>query len=155
MERSLVILKPDAIQRRLIGSILARFEAKGLKIVALRLCRLTNQQTDNLYSVHKGKKFFEPLVRFMQSGPVAVMALEGPRAVAVTRKLLGETFGFEASPGTIRGDFGLSRGYNLVHGSDSVESATRELAVFFKEADYLAYELSEAPWAFNPAEDLN
>lgn len=154
VEKTLVILKPDAVQRRLIGRIIARFEAKGLKIVALRLCRLSEAETERLYAVHKGKGFFEPLVRFMRSGPVVVMAVEGPRAIAVTRALLGATFGFEAAPGTIRGDYGISRSFNLVHGSDSPEAAARELAIFFKDSDYLTYEFSDAPWTFNPAEDL-
>ncbi len=154
VEKTLVILKPDAVQRRFIGRIIARFEAKGLKIAALRMCSLSKEEIDGLYSAHKDRKFFEPLARFMRSGPVAVMAVEGPRAIAITRKLLGETFGFDAAPGTIRGDYGISRGYNLVHGSDSPESAARELAVFFKDSDYLTYESNDAQWTFNPAEDL-
>jgi len=143
LERTLVILKPDAVQRRLIGAILQRFERKGLKIVAMKLIRISRELAEQHYSVHKGKPFYESLIDYITSGPVVVAVLEGPNAIEVTRRLMGRTFGYEAEPGTIRGDFGISRTYNLVHGSDSTETAQREISLFFDEEELCDYRLCD------------
>ena len=135
MERTLVLLKPDAVQRGLVGRILARFEAKGLKLVGLKLRRFEPELLAEHYRDHRGKSFYEGLLRFMSSGPAVAAALEGENAIAVTRSLMGKTNSAEALPGTIRGDFGLSVSFNLVHGSDQPESARRELSIFFPGKD--------------------
>lgn len=137
MEKTLVILKPDCVARRLAGRVIQRFEEKGLQLAGLRLIRVNTAMARKLYAVHKGKPFYEPLVKFITSGPVIVMCLRGKDAVAVVRKMLGNTFGPEAPAGTIRGDFGMSKRYNLVHGSDSPANARKELAIFFKNAELI------------------
>jgi nucleoside-diphosphate kinase len=146
LERTLIIIKPDAVQRRLIGPILARFERKGLKIAAMKLMQISKSLAEKHYAVHRKKPFYEPLVKYITSGPVVVIALEGPRVIEVSRGLMGSTFGFEAAAGTIRGDFGNSRQYNLVHGSDSPESAEFELGLYFSDGDYADYELNDERW---------
>ena len=133
MERTLVLLKPDAVQRGLIGRILARFEAKGLKIVALKMSKFSKPLLRQHYAEHKGKPFFNDLVAFMSSSPACALVLEGHDAVAITRRLMGATSAAKADPGTIRGDFGMSFSNNLVHGSDSTKSAKREIALFFPD----------------------
>lgn len=153
MERTLVLVKPDGVQRQLIGQIIARFEAKGLKLVGLRLLRMTTAMAEDLYSVHKGKPFHGSLMKFITSGPLVALALEGPKAIAIGRKLLGATFGPNAEAGTIRGDFGCSKSFNLVHGSDSAESAAREIPILFKQGDLVEYNLASAAWTFDLAED--
>ena len=125
MERTLIILKPDAVQRGLMGRILQRFEDKGLKVAAARFQRLPESLLEQHYAAHKGKPFYEGLVRFMTSSPVIVLVLEGKGAIAVCRKMMGATFGSKAEPGTIRGDFGVSNSFNLIHGSDSDRKSTR------------------------------
>lgn len=146
MERTLIILKPDAVQRRLCGAILGRFEAKGLKTVGLKMTRLPRDLVERHYEAHRDKPFYGDLVEFMTDGPVVLMALEGPRAVEVCRRMMGKTFGFEAEPGTIRGDFGISSQYNLIHGSDSAESAQKELELFFESDELLSYPLVDDSW---------
>ena len=146
MERTLIILKPDAVQRRLAGRILTRFEEKGLTIAALKLVRIDERLARDLYRVHLGKPFYESLVTFITSAPVIAAVIEGARAIAVCRKMLGATFGHQAEPGTIRGDFGLSNQYNLVHGSDSAESAGREIPILFRPEEILSYGLADAAW---------
>jgi len=131
MERTLVLIKPDAVQRRLVGSILARFEAKGLQLVALKMLKVSEELARRHYAAHEGKPFYEPLIRFVTGGPTVALVLEGKRAVEVVRRLMGPTFGPDAPPGSIRGDFALSNRFNLVHGSDSPESAEAEIALFF------------------------
>jgi nucleoside-diphosphate kinase len=140
VERTLVLLKPDAVQRGLVGEIVARFEKKGLKLVGLKLRRFDEALLKKHYAAHDGKPFFAGLVRFMGSGPVVALALEGKNAIAVTRNLMGKTNCAEAAPGTIRGDLGMSVSFNLVHGSDGPETAAKELALFFPSADELV------PW---------
>lgn len=135
MERTLVLLKPDAVQRGLVGEIVARFEKKGLKLVGLKLRRFDEALLRRHYADHEAKPFFPGLLRFMRSGPVVALVLEGKNAIAVTRNLMGKTNGAEAAPGTIRGDFAMSVSFNLVHGSDGPESAKKELALFFPEKD--------------------
>ncbi|MBN1488305.1 MAG: nucleoside-diphosphate kinase [Phycisphaerae bacterium] len=139
MEQTLIILKPDCVQRRLIGRILARFEDKGLKLAAMKLMQISRELAERHYAPHKGKPFYPGLIEYITSGPVVVMVLAGPRAIDVSRKLMGKTFGYEAEPGTIRGDFGLSRTFNLVHGSDSPESAATEIAIYFTQDELHSY----------------
>ena len=150
MERTLVILKPDSVQRRLVGRILARFEEKGLRLVALKLLWMDRLLAERLYAVHKGRDFYEPLLAFMTSSPCVALVLEGPSAIAVVRGMLGPTAGTEAPPGTIRGDFGLSSRLNLTHGSDSPESAQREIGILFQPAELLSYELANGHWVVPP-----
>jgi len=153
MQRTLIIIKPDAVQRGLSGRILARFEDKGLKLVAARFARLGDELLARHYADHKGKPFYAGLVRFMGESPVLVMVLEGPNAVTVCRKLMGATFGHNAEPGTIRGDFGISRSYNLIHGSDSPEAAEREVALFFDPNELVEWQPAGHKWVYD-AEDL-
>jgi nucleoside-diphosphate kinase len=132
MERTLVLLKPDTVQRRLVGEIVRRFEAKGLRLCGMKMMKLSEEQARSNYAEHAGKTFYEPLVRFMTSSPIVALALEGKNAAEVVRKMVGPTFGPEAPGGTIRGDYGMSNRFNLVHASDSAKSAQRELALYFK-----------------------
>ena len=151
METTLVFLKPDAVQRGLMGRIIARFEDKGLRIVATKLIHVSQEQAQQHYAEHEGKPFYPTLIEFVTSGPVLAMAIRGDDAVSVCRTLMGTTNGKEAAPGTIRGDFGMSPGYNLIHGSDSPESAKRELAMWFNQDELLDYERTEERWVYEPA----
>ncbi len=153
MERTLIILKPDAVQRGLMGRILTRFEAKGLKMVAARFERLGEDRLSQHYKDHEGKPFYAGLVRFMGESPVLVMVLEGVEAIATCRKMMGATFGRDAESGTIRGDFGISRSYNLVHGSDSPEAAEREIGLFFDANEIVEWQPAGHAWVYD-AEDL-
>ena len=145
-ERTLIIIKPDGLQRRLVGQIIARFEKKGLKIAAAKLIKITPQLAKKHYAVHKNKYFFSGLVKYITSGPVLVMVIEGPKIIEITRKMMGATFGYDAEPGTIRGDFGTSQTCNLVHGSDSANSAQKEIRLFFKPAEILNYQMADKNW---------
>jgi nucleoside-diphosphate kinase len=131
MQRTLVLAKPDAVQRGLIGEIIGRFERKGLKVVGLRLLTVPRQMAEQHYAVHAGKPFYEGLVDFITSGPVAAVALEGPDAIAVVRRMVGKTMPNEAEPGTIRGDLGVSGLRNLIHASDAPDTAETELSLWF------------------------
>ena len=131
MQRTLVLAKPDAVQRGLIGEIIGRFERKGLKVVGLRLLRVPREMAERHYAVHAGKHFYDGLVEFITSGPVAAVALEGPDAIAVVRRMVGKTMPNEAEPGTIRGDLGVAGLRNLIHASDAPETAEAELALWF------------------------
>ena len=131
MQRTLVLAKPDAVQRGLIGEIIGRFERKGLKVVGLRLLSVPRPMAEEHYAVHAGKHFYDGLVEFITSGPVGALALEGPDAIAVVRKMVGKTMPNEAEPGTIRGDLGVSGLRNLIHASDAPETAEAELALWF------------------------
>ena len=133
METTLILFKPDAVQRALCGTILSRFEAKGLKIVGMKLMTISQELAAEHYEAHKERPFYPGLVKFMTSSPVAALALRGVGAIAMCRQMMGATFGPEAEAGTIRGDFGSSRSFNLVHGSDSPEAAERELSLFFPD----------------------
>lgn len=146
IERTLVIIKPDALQRQLAGRIVSRFEDKGLRIAAMKLVSVDEPRARDLYSVHEGKEFYEPLVGFITAGPVVALVLEGPEAICVVRTLLGATRSFEAAPGTIRGDMALSPRLNLVHGSDSVESARREIRIFFEPDEIIDADQDLARW---------
>lgn len=148
-ERALVIIKPDAVQRGLVGEIIARLERKGLKIVALKMLQVTETQARALYRVHRGKHFYEPLVRFILSGPVVAAVLEAKEACAVVRRVLGATNSAEAAPGTIRGDLALSHRFNLVHASDSPETARTELDIFFSPEELLSYERTLEGWYYD------
>ncbi|MFP3171534.1 MAG: nucleoside-diphosphate kinase [Acidilobus sp.] len=139
IERTLVLVKPDGVRRGLIGEVISRFERKGLRIVALKMIRMSREKAMDFYSVHKDKPFFKDLVDFMTSGPIVAMILEGDSAVSVVREIIGTTDGRKASPGTIRGDFALSIQENVVHASDSPESFERESKVIFSDEDYITY----------------
>jgi len=149
LERTLVMLKPDAVQRGFIGRILARFEAKGLKIVALKMALVDRALAERHYAPHKGKDFYEPLLRFVTSGPMVFLVLEGKGAVAVVRKMMGATFGPNAEPGTVRGDFGLSNRFNLIHGSDAPDVAEREIALFFRPEELIDWQPAAQPWVYD------
>lgn len=152
METTLIILKPDAVQRGLIGRVISRIEDKGLQLAGAKLMRVPKQLAEKHYAEHAGKPFYPGLIEFITSTPVMVLAVRGPEAIAVCRKLMGKTKGTEAEPGTIRGDFGVSPGFNLVHGSDSAESAERELALWFESGELIDYETSLSPWIYEKSE---
>lgn len=133
VERTLSIIKPDAVAKNVIGQILTRFENSGLRLVAIRMMTLTKQQAGEFYAIHRGKPFYDELVSYMLSGPVVVSTLEGPNAVAKNRELMGATNPKDAAPGTIRGDFADSISANAVHGSDSLENAKTEISFFFPD----------------------
>jgi nucleoside-diphosphate kinase len=155
VQRTLVLLKPDAVQRGLAGTILGRFEAKGLKLVALKMRRFDKAVFERHYEPHKGKPFYPGLLEYMSSSPVVALALEGVDAIEVVRNLMGATNSRKAAPGTIRGDLGMSFSNNLVHGSDSTESAERELAIFFGQPGELCeWTPTLLPWLYNAAEEL-
>lgn len=152
MERTLIILKPDCVQRRLIGRIVARFEDKGLTVAAMKLIRINRELAEKHYAPHQGKPFYPGLIDYITCGPVVVLVIAGPGAIAICRKLMGKTFGFDAEPGTIRGDFGASKTLNLVHGSDSPESAATEIALYFQPHEILDYTPADAAWVSKPDE---
>lgn len=145
MERSLVLLKPDCIERRLIGQIISRFESKGLNIVAMKMLRVTPELSKQHYAEHVAKPFYPSLEAFITSAPIVALAVEGLDVIRLIRDMLGATNGLKAAPGTIRGDFSSSRQMNLVHASDSPESAARELALYFKADDFCDHELLLTP----------
>ncbi|MCS6801995.1 MAG: nucleoside-diphosphate kinase [Chloroflexota bacterium] len=146
MERTLVLVKPDGVQRGLIGPILERFERRGFKIVGLKLLRVSRDLAERHYAEHVGKPFYPTLIAYITAGPVVAAVLEGPGAIATVRAMLGKTNPLEAAPGTIRGDFGVETERNLVHASDGPESAAREIALFFSESEILDYRRATDPW---------
>jgi nucleoside-diphosphate kinase len=146
MERTLVLVKPDGVQRGLIGEIIGRFERKGLKVAGLRLLTVPQEMAERHYEVHAGKHFYAGLVEFITAGPVAAIALEGPDAIATVRRLVGATMPNQAEPGTIRGDLGISGLRNLIHASDAPETAADELALWFGEGDLLDYPRAVDTW---------
>jgi len=148
MERTLVIIKPDAVQRGLIGEITLRLERRGLKIVGMKLMQIDETLARRHYSVHEGKPFFAGLIRYITSAPVVVMALEGPKAIEVVRSAMGATNPVNATPGTIRADYSLEIGRNLVHGSDGAETAIRELALFFEADELISWGRDTDRWIF-------
>lgn len=149
METTLIILKPDAVQRGLMGRILSRFEDKGLQVVGCKLMQISGKLAETHYEAHKTKPFYPGLVKFMTSSPVLVMALRGNGAITICRNMMGATFGSKAAPGTIRGDFGVSNSFNLVHGSDSPEAAERELKLFFAPGEVLGWERASERWVYD------
>ncbi|MGE0493068.1 MAG: nucleoside-diphosphate kinase [Vulcanimicrobiota bacterium] len=146
LQRTLVLVKPDAVQRGLIGSIVGRFESRGLAVVAMKLLKMDEKRAGNLYEPHRGRPFYEPLVGYMTSGPIVALCLEGVNAIAMVRKMLGATNPLEAEPGTIRGDYSQRVDFNCVHGSDSPESAARELPIFFDADEMVDYDPCHTHW---------
>jgi len=147
-ERTFIMLKPDTIQRDLIGEIIGRLERRGLKFVAMKLVRMDKKTAEKLYEGHYGKDFFEHLVRYVTSGPVVVAVVESKYCISVVRKMLGATDPKEADAGSIRGDFGLEMRRNVVHASDSVETAEREMLLFFTKEEILNYEKADEEWVY-------
>ena len=147
-ERTLIIIKPDGIQRHWAGEIISRFEKKALKLTAAKLVKIPENLARRLYAVHEGKPFFEPIVKYLSSAPVLAMVWEAEDVINITRKLMGTTFGPGAEPGTIRGDFSCSNRYNLIHGADSVESAKKEIELLFKPEEIIDYELTDRQWLY-------
>ena len=145
-ERTFVMLKPDTVQRGLSGELLARFERKGLRIAAMKLISVSEDQAKRHYAVHEGKGFYEGLVAYIRSSPVVAMVLEGPDVIGQVRSIVGATRPNEAAPGTIRGDFGLDISNNLVHASDSNENAAFEIGVYFSESEIVSYERAADGW---------
>ena len=146
MQQTLILLKPDAVQRRLVGELLSRFERTGLRLVGMKLVQSPRDLAEKHYAVHKGKPFYESLLTFLTSGPTVAVVLEGREAVAVGRSLMGLTDGAKAIPGTIRGDYAISVQNNLVHGSDSPENAATEIALWFKPEELTKYAPVDASW---------
>ena len=146
MERTLLIIKPDAVQRGLIGPILTRLERRGLRFAAMKLMQITPELAARHYAIHEGKSFYEPLIEFITSGPVVVAVIEGNDAINIMRNTMGATNPAQAAPGTIRGDFGLEIGRNLVHGSDGPDTAAYEIPLFFAEDEILSYERAVDRW---------
>ncbi len=151
-ERTLVLVKPDGVQRLLTGRILARYEERGLKLVGLKLIRVSRDLAERHYDVHRAKPFFGGLVDFITSAPLVAAVLEGPNAIAVVRAMNGATRPHEATPGTIRGDFALETAQNLVHASDSPETAATELGLWFRDEELLGYEREIDRWVLAPEE---
>ena len=146
MQRTLVLLKPDAVARRLVGKIVARFEEKGLWLVAMKLVTPAQATAERHYAEHAGKPFFKDLLGFITSSPVVAMVLEGPEAIELVRLMVGKTKVNDALPGTIRGDFALSTQQNLVHASDSPESAEREIGIWFQPSDLVEFRPADGQW---------
>lgn len=147
MEQTFVVLKPDAVQRGLVGEILARFERRGLKFVAMKMVQVSDELARQHYAVHEGKPFFDGLIQYITSAPVVAMILEGSGAIALVRNTVGVTRPAEAAPGTIRGDFGIEVGRNLVHASDGLETAASEIALWFGD-DAIAWQRDTDSWIF-------
>jgi nucleoside-diphosphate kinase len=148
LERTFIMVKPDGVQRRLVSRILGRFEDRGLKLVGLKLMKISKDLAEEHYGEHQGKPFFRGLIDFITSGPVVAMVWEGQDAVQTARSMMGKTNPLEASPGTLRGDYALFTGNNIVHGSDSIESAAREIRLFFDEKDVLDYTMDTDRWVY-------
>lgn len=142
LQRTLVLIKPDAVQRGLVGQIVSRFEARGINLVGLKLLKMDAQRAAKLYEPHFGKGFYDSLVNYMTSGPIVALCLEGVEAIAVVRKMMGATNPSQAEPGTIRGDFAQRVDFNIVHGSDSPENAGRELPIFFQSEELVSHDPS-------------
>jgi len=149
METTLIILKPDAVQRGLMGEIITRFERKGLQIVGAKLMQISQDLAATHYEAHKERPFYSGLVAFMTSSPVLVLAVRGVGAIAISRSMMGATFGSKADAGTIRGDYGVSNSFNLIHGSDSPEAATRELGLFFSAGEVLEWNRASEQWIYD------
>ncbi|MGR3176560.1 MAG: nucleoside-diphosphate kinase [Candidatus Anammoxibacter sp.] len=157
MQLALIIIKPDGVQRKLMGKIISRLEEKGLLIAGLKMMVISKELANEHYADHKGKGFYEALIKYMTSGPVVVMALKGQNTFKVVRKLMGSTFGQEAEPGTIRGDYAISNRFNLIHCSDSLEAAEKEIGLFFKEEELLYngtadYETADLRWIYDASD---
>ena len=147
-ERTLIIVKPDGVQRGLAGEVISRLERRGLKLVGLKLMQIQRELAESHYAEHQGKGFYEGLVSYITSGPVVVGVVEGPQSIAIVRSTVGSTRPAEAAPGTIRGDFGVSVGRNLIHASDSPESAQREIGIFFQNSELTSWSRNTDRWIF-------
>jgi len=145
-ERTLILVKPDGVQRKLIGTIISRIENKGLNVIAMKMMQVTSEMSKQHYAEHVEKPFYPELESFITSAPVVAMIVEGPEAVSVMRTLIGATNGREAAPGTIRGDYGSSRQMNMIHGSDGVEAATREIGIYFADNEICSYDSALGGW---------
>jgi nucleoside-diphosphate kinase len=148
MERTLIIVKPEGVQRGLIGDIISRFERRGLKIIGMKFIQITPELAEQHYGAHKGKPFYPGLVKHITSGPVVVAVVEGPKAISVVRTTMGATNAAEAIPGTIRGDYALEIGFNIIHGSDGPETAAQEINLFFKPEELVHYSLETDRWVY-------
>jgi len=148
MERTYLMVKPDGVQRNLVGEIISRFEKKGYKIIGLKMFRISRELAEKHYGEHVGKPFFESLVDYITSGPVVAMVIEGKDAVSAAREMMGATNPLKAAPGTIRNSFGIDIGRNVIHGSDSPLSAAREIGLFFKEEELVAYDRDVDRWIY-------
>ncbi|KJR47921.1 Nucleoside diphosphate kinase [Desulfosporosinus sp. I2] len=146
MERTFIMLKPDAVQRGLVGEVIARFEKKGLKLVGMKLIQVDRALAEAHYAEHRGKGFFEPTVNYIMSSPVVAMVWQGKNGVALARELMGATNPANANPGSIRGMYGMDISRNIIHGSDSVTSAEREIALYFKPEDLVDYQKVGDEW---------
>ena len=148
MEQTLIIVKPEGVQRGLVGNVIGRFEQRGLKLIGLKLMQITPELAEQHYGIHKGKPFFAGLVKHITSSPVVVGVLQGPKAITVVRTTMGATNAAEAIPGTIRGDYALEIGFNIIHGSDGPETAQQEISLFFKPEELVSYDLVTARWVY-------
>lgn len=148
MERTLVLVKPDGVQRGLIGEVIARLERRGLRLVGAKFLQVSLELAETHYAIHKGKPFYEPLINYITSAPVMAMVWEGPNAIAAVRQTMGATRPTEAAPGSIRHDFGLEVGRNLTHASDSVENGVKEVELWFQPDELVAWERAADPWIF-------
>lgn len=148
MESTFVMVKPDGVQRGLVGEVIRRFEEKGLRIIALKMLEMSGETAEEHYAEHEGKEFYGPLLDYITSGPVVAMALKGDSVVSMVRKIVGATDPKEAAPGTIRGDFGIDVSRNIIHAADSDNSAERELDIFFDEEDYQDYKRVDESWIY-------
>ena len=149
METTLIILKPDAVQRGLMGRIITRLEEKGLQVVGAKMMLISQDMAERHYESHRGKGFYEGLIKFMTSSPVLALAVRGMGAIAISRRMMGATLGSNADPGTIRGDFGVSSSFNLIHGSDSPEAARREIELFFAPGELVEYDRPIEAWVYD------
>lgn len=148
MERTFVMVKPDGMQRAIVGQVISRFESKGLKLVAAKLMHISKDMASTHYQEHVGKPFYEKLIDYITSGPVMATVWEGRDAISCVRTVVGKTNPLEAAPGTIRGDFGMETGRNIIHASDSSESAKREISLFFSDDEILAYTRIDEAWVY-------
>lgn len=148
MERTFLMIKPDGVQRNLVGEVIKRFEAKGFTLVGLKMMKVSRELAEKHYDVHKERPFFQGLVEFIISAPVVAMVWEGEGVVASARKIIGATNPLSAEPGTIRGDYGVSIGRNLIHGSDAIETAQREITLWFKEEELVSWEQGMHSWLY-------
>jgi nucleoside-diphosphate kinase len=154
LEKTLIIVKPDGVQRRLIGEVLGRFERKGMRIAAMKLMRITGELADQHYAEHVSKPFYPGLREFITSGPAVVFVAEGKNAITVGRTLVGSTDAGAAAPGTIRGDLGLSKSHNVVHASDGPDAASREISLYFDASEVVEAESCDQAWVYDLGEDL-
>ncbi len=148
LEQTLILIKPDGVQRGLVGEVIGRFERRGLRLVGLKLMQISRDLAERHYTDHKNEDYYDGLVTYIASAPVVAMIWEGPQAIAVARMMMGPTQSFKAAPGTIRGDLALETRRNIIHGSDSQESAAREIELFFKPEEVLIWEQSIEPWIY-------